>query len=354
MAIAVYFSQVRSMPLFQVLFIEHKKKQNLSTDYKKEQRQIDTKHFVTSFLIPIGISIGLAFTSMFYVFYPGQWWSHEQAFLWNFEYNLFSYYPLIVVVCSCLLLYFAYRIKPTRVENSVPVLLFISLLMPIVALIYAAVFQQYSAPWFVTFMMEHTPQNLRSLANIALNYYRLTFLACFILLSYLIYHFTVEDRKVYTFAGGKFLRGLIEEGMCILPRRVCVGDSHDISLYVKLSDDFTNRACSGQCYYESGDYIEAELQAVELKVDNEKKRMKICETSPIPITTWNCSFPTPGWHTINLVINVIKHNDNAKDIIFAQKHKVKVDRLLSASIAPVVAIITPILLSVIQYLHSLP
>ena len=348
--IVAYFWRVRNIPLFQVLFIERKEEQRLLMDRKEGQRQIDTKHFVTSFLIPVGISIGLAFTVMSYSLYPGHWWSSEHTFWWSFQHTPLSDYPLIVVVCSCILLYFAYRVKPARVESSVPALLFISTLMSTGTVTYAIA--SHTLEYFLLEIQNipviSAPGTVQFLLSFFLFSTRITFLACFVVLSYLIYHFNAEDQKVYTLAEEKQLRGLIEEGMWILPRRVRVGDSHSISLYLKLSNDFVSRACSGNCSYESGDYLEAELQAIELKVDTDKKRLKVCETSPIPITNWNCSFPTPGWHTINLMINVVKQIDNSRDIVFAQQHNVKVESLLNASIAPMVAIITPVLIALVQ------
>jgi len=350
-----YFWRVRNTPLFHVLILERKEDQGLFMERKEEQGQMDTKRFLTLVLIPVGISIGLAFTVMGYSLYPDHWWSSEHTFWWSFQHTPLSSYPLIAVVCSSVLLYFAYRIKPGQVQRSISSLLFISTMLSIFVVLYAI--SSHTLEFYLLEVINKTPTqvflfgvpgNIEFLMNIFLFSTRITFLTCFIVLFYLIYHFSTEDREVYTLVQERQLRGLIEEGMWILPRRVRSGGSHSMSLYLKLSDDFVNRACSGHCSYESGDYLEAELQAIELKVDAEKRRLKICETSPLPITTWNCSFPTPGWHTINLMINVVKQRDNSRDIVFAQQHDVKVDSFLNASIAPAFAIIIPVLIALVQ------
>ena len=342
-AIVVYFWRIRNKPLFQVLFIER----------KPGQRQKDIERFVTTFLMPLGISMGLAFMTIGYSVYSSHWWSSNETLLWSFQHNLLTYtsYPLIAVVCSCILLYVAYRIKPARVEDSTPALLFILILMSIGTVSYAIAhnaLRYYIAEIQNTQPISGIPTNMEIVINFFLFSIRIIILVCFIVLSYLIYNFTTEDRKTYTFAEGKQLRGLIEEAMWILPSRVRAGDSHSISLYVKLCDDFVSRACSGKCSYESSDYIEAELQAIELKVDADKKQLRICETSPIPITTWNCGFPAPGWHTINVMINVVKQIDNTKDTVFVQQHDVKVESLANVSVAPVIIGIAPLLITLAQ------
>ena len=335
-SIVAYFWRGRNIPLFQVLFIGNKEKQRFFIDREEERRQLDKKHFVTSFLLPAGISIGLAFTTMTFAPYPEDWWSSEHTLLWSYQHNPLCYYPLVGVVCSCMLLYFAYRMKPAYVENNIPALFYIPVLMSLGTVTYSTVSVLLMVPVS------------KILQFIALTYARIAFLVSFVLLSYLIYHFITQDRKAYTLAEEGHLKGLIEKGVWILPKKVRVGDSHSISLYVELSNYFVNRPCSGKCSYEKGDSLEAGIQAVELKVDGHKKRFKIFESSPIPLTTWNCSFPTPGWHTINLTIDAVKQIDNVRDTVFAQEHKIKVDSSLNASTAPMLAIITPILLTIVQ------
>ena len=56
----LYFWRLRNTPQFHVLFIER----------KEEQKQIDTNSFFRLFLIPISVSIGLAFTTLSYGLYP--------------------------------------------------------------------------------------------------------------------------------------------------------------------------------------------------------------------------------------------------------------------------------------------
>ena len=164
------------------------------------------------------------------------------------------------------------------------------------------------------------------------------------LLFYLTYRNNVEHREVSTLVKEKHLRGIIGEGIGIIPKTVRMDDSHNISLDLTLSEDFvsTDNLCK------SGDYLEAELQGVELKVDGEK-RLKICEASPLPITGWNCSFATPDTHTMNLIINTVKR-DNSRGLIFKYAHDVKVHSFWSVSLVPILTLVIPILVAVIQTL----
>jgi len=161
-------------------------------------------------------------------------------------------------------------------------------------------------------------------------------------LLYLTYLINVEHRKISTLVKEEHLRGVIEEGVGILPKRVRVGNSYNIPIDLALSKDFMS--IYHRCKF--GDYLEVELQGVELKIGGEK-RLRICETSPLLITGWNCSFPTPGTHAMNLKISVVKR-DNSRHLIFTHAHDVKVNSLLSISWVPVFTLITPILTSVVH------
>ena len=135
-----YFWRLRDTPQFHVLFIER----------KEEQKQSDTKQFLTLFLIPAGLSIGLAFTILSYGLYTSYWpywwygWLHGRT-LWLSPGQIFlSFYPLIVVVCSSIGLFYAYHIKPERIQKNVPWLLFI----PLISSIFIEFF---NSPVFVPF-----------------------------------------------------------------------------------------------------------------------------------------------------------------------------------------------------------
>jgi len=120
LGIVWYFWRLRNTPQFHILFIER----------KEERKQINTKRFFRLFLIPVGISTGLSFTILSYETLPlGYWWSPGHTFLWNFEHSPLPYYPLILVVCSSTVFYYAYRIKPERVQKWAPWLLSIPIIL---------------------------------------------------------------------------------------------------------------------------------------------------------------------------------------------------------------------------------
>ena len=129
------------------------------------------------------------------------------------------------------------------------------------------------------------------------------------------------------------LRGVIEEGVGILPKRVRVGDSHSVSLDLTFSKDFATRDSHADCSYKSSDYLEAEIQTIGLDVGSEN-RLKCCETSSLPTTTWIFSFKQSGIHSINLLISVIRPPDQSRDVVFMHQHTVKVDNFLSISRGP--------------------
>jgi len=175
------------------------------------------------------------------------------------------------------------------------------------------------------------------------------YLASVILLLYLVFLTNVDYGKFYTIVKSNHLRSVIEEGVGILPKRVHMDDSYSISLDLTLSDDLMRRSSFENPLYKSNDYLEAEIRAVGLEVDGEK-RVQIYETSQIPVTTWNCRFTESGTHTINLQIYSVKPHNNLRDLIFMHDHDVKVSSLLTVSSEPVLALVTSILVAVIQSL----
>jgi hypothetical protein len=180
-----------------------------------------------------------------------------------------------------------------------------------------------------------------------ISYYTL-FLASFIVLFYLTYRINAGYRKPRTLIKEKHLRGLVDEGIVILPTEVREGGSHSISLDLTLSKDFVKRALDIDDCYKSKDHLEAELQAPGLNVDGEK-RLRIFEASPLPVISWTCHFPTSGTQTITLMIRVVKL-DNSRHVIFMQRRNVKVESFMNISWMPVLAIVTPVLIAVAQVL----
>ena len=134
----------------------------------------------------------------------------------------------------------------------------------------------------------------------------------------------------------------MDSGIALLPNRVHVGDSHNILLDLKLSENVVQGASNVVESCAGGKYLEADLQAAGLKVDGDK-RLRICATSPIPTTTWNCSFPTSGTQTINLLLSINNVPNDTRQVIFIYKHKIWIDDFLSVSWKPILALMTPIL-----------
>lgn len=356
--IVSYFWWLRNQPQFHVLFIE----------CKEEQKQIDTcgwfrkNHFIMLVLLPISIAVGLAITETIY------WLFSEMIVLYTSIQSLqpathfftqtgpFSvgtgslpFIPLIVVACLSALLYFVYLVKPEQVERSLTWFLFIPIILSacmVSHMIYHNVFEWYSG------VLNGNPPPPGSAEFIAYALFpsaHVIFLASLIILFYLAYRINVGYGNLSTCALGEHSQGVIETGVWTLPKRVRANDTHSSSFDVTFSDNFIARASSGNYPYKSSDYLEAEIQAVGLDVRAEE-RLRISETSPLPTTTWVYSFTKSGINTINLKINVVKPPHNLRDVIFMHEHNVKVDSFLSVSLVPVLTLIVPILVVVVQAL----
>ena len=128
------------------------------------------------------------------------------------------------------------------------------------------------------------------------------------------------------------------------------GESHHISLNLTLSKDFIKRALHVDDYHRSNDYLEAELQAPGLNVDGEKRR-RIFEASPLPIISWTCHFPTSGIQAITLMLHVVK-SDNSRHLIFMQRRDIEVDSLMNIAWMPILAVVVPIIIAVVQILFK--
>ena len=335
-SIVWYFWRLRNTPQFHILFIEH----------KEEQKQRNKKQFLASFLIPVGISIGLSITILSYGLYTCYWpYWHKHTNWLSPELVPLSFYPLIVVVFSSIVLYNTYGIKPERVWRGAPSLLF----TPLILSIFIELLETSTVANRLWHFFQGTPfkPGINVTTDIWFFVFRAVFVTSLIVLLYLMYRINVEHMEISTLATEKYLRGVIEKGVGILPKRVHVGDSHSISLDLTLSKDFVSTDHLCKC----SDYLEAELQAVGLKVDGEK-RLRICETSPLLITGWNCIFPSSGTHTMNLMINVVKR-DSSRSLIFMQEHAVKVEGFLSGSGGSILALLTPFFLTIIQFLLHL-
>ena len=266
------------------------------------------------------------------------------------------------MVCSSILLYVAYRITlvyritPVRVQESLLLLLSIPIILAIFAEVLQTSYLLFDpvTDWYANILngTPPLPGTLQFTRDVMFISEHALFLASLTVLFYLTYHINVDYKNFYTLIREKHLRRLIEEGLVILPKKVRVDTSHNISLELKLAADFIGRASKIDYPYKSTDYLETELQGVGLNVDGEK-RLRIYETSPLPITTWSYSFIKSGIQTITLLITVVKTPDNSRDVVFTQKREVNVDSVLSniiASWVPAFALITPILVVVVQTL----
>ncbi len=330
--------RVKNKPQFHVLYIER----------EEGGKEIDTKRFLTFFLIPIGISIGLSFCTIYYGIYPvGFWWRWN--LWWAFEHTLPPWYPLLSIISVYVLLDVATRRRPERVQRGLPWLLS----FPIVLSIIVAFDRIYAnAVQWLDLILQHAtplPGSIGFVDNVLYFSYMTLLLTSFIVIFYLIQHqYTNAERgKLRTLVKERRMRGLVEKGVGILPKEVHVNDSYCVPLSLRLSKSFLKRGSLENFRYDSNDYIEAELQGVGLEVDSDK-RSKICEDSPLPITTWSCCFIKPGIQTITLTINAVKSSNNSRHVLFVQKHAVKVNSFRNISLAPALAIITPILITVLQ------
>jgi len=334
--VVLYFWWLRNKPQFHVLFIEREKNQEHSNDMRYSARV----------LIPIiGITIGLTLPLFFAdLLSLTNWWqSPEQTLLWNFEHNLFAYFPLITVIVICVLLYFVYRIKPERLQRRLPGLLLVPIFLSI--LTKGVDIYNNASNWYSD-VMSNAVQSWGGVyftANIMLFSEFTLFLASFIVLFYLVYH--IKAQYSYTFAEGEHLRGMVEKGVGILPKRVHVGDSHSIPLDLTLSEGFASGGHLGK----SNEYLEAELKAVGLEFDGEK-RVRILEGSPLSVIIWNCRFVESGNYTIDFLLHLVKPSNNSRHLIFSHTHDVNVTSILSVSGAPVLALVVPIVVAVVQAL----
>lgn len=340
-----YLWQLRNTPQFHVLFIER----------KEAEKRVDKERFFRLFLLPVGVSIGLALIMVPYELWPGHWWSPEHTLWWSLGHTPLTFCPLISVICSSVVLYYAYHIRPERVQRSAPWLLFISLILsifyvstnlelyPIKTNFIGRISWLSATSWFGA---PPSPGDIWFPIDWVTFGYRGLFLTSLIVLLYLLYSIKVEQENVSTFAEGEHLRGFIEEGVGILPKRVRAGHSYHISFDLTPSKGFVKRASHVEDHYASSEYLEAELQAPGLTVDGEKQS-RVHETSPLPVITWTCYFSASGIQTINLLIRVIKP-DNSRHLVFRQHHTVKVDNLLNISWAPMLAFISPILVALVQ------
>ncbi|HXY88581.1 MAG TPA: hypothetical protein VEG44_09080 [Candidatus Acidoferrales bacterium] len=350
--IVSYFWRLQNAAQLRVLFIQG----------KKERKQIDTKRFFRLILLPAAVSIGLSVSPLYYglglegslaahasngfgVVGENYWWSPANTD------KFFVFYPLIIVICSCVLLYFIYRITPVRLQRGVPWLFFIPIGLSSVTLLSQIGYNLLD--WYSSASTAAAPRfgSPEFVANVVLFSYYTLFLASFSVLLYLTYHIYVRYRTPFTVVEEKHLHGIVEEGIVILPKKVREGESHHIFLNLTLSKDFIKRASHIDDRYRSNEYLEAELQAPGLIVDGEK-RIRIFEDAPLPIISWTCHFPTIGIQKIAIMINLVK-SDHSRRLIFMQRRDIKVDSLMNIAWMPALAVVTPVLIAIAQIVFKM-
>lgn len=359
--VSCFWLCLRDKPQFHVLFMA----------YKKNREQINAKHYLRHFklvLIPV-VSITAGFSSFISVNYFGiRLGLHPYYFNYLFTLNINEFYQsalmlsLIAGIGVSAPLYIVYRNKPEWLQPSLRRLLLISIFLlgfTTGEMIHRNLFEWYRSVSIgnnstnTTGIMSFNPSS--TLLQAFFSYAPVTlFLVSFIVLFYLAHRITAEYGKFYTLEPEEHLQGFIEEGVAILPKKVRIGDSYSVPLDLTLSECFKSgfyHHTNGRHHYKrrSSDYLEAELQAVGLKVDGEK-RVQIYETSQIPLTTWNCRFVESGTHTINIMIHLVKSYNNSRNLIFSKTHDVKVSSLLAASLLPALTLVVPIVVVVVQAL----
>ncbi|MGA7470197.1 MAG: hypothetical protein WBW25_05145 [Halobacteriota archaeon] len=134
------------------------------------------------------------------------------------------------------------------------------------------------------------------------------------------------------------LNGLIQEVLGILPRKVNVGETHNIEMEFYLKAPI-----------ESQERYEAEPRAAGVTVDG-NRQISISPSSAVPTCIWSCFFQNSGIQTFNVSLSQIKGGDT-KNFIFTHPHDVKVESKVSASLQSVLAIVVSLLSAVAAFIH---
>jgi len=170
-------------------------------------------------------------------------------------------------------------------------------------------------------------------ATVILTLFFLSLIVCFLL----GYQASVDVAPIYSSVEEPLLRKIVTGGLGLLPIRVASGSSHNIRLQFTFSATCGHHDTEAESVEAAAEYVEAEVQAAALKVDGEK-RLRLCDTSPLPATTWNCQFLESGAHTLNLIVSEIYSATETRNVVFAFEHKFKVKGAVMTSVQPVVAI----------------
>jgi hypothetical protein len=158
-----------------------------------------------------------------------------------------------------------------------------------------------------------------------------------LIISFLLgYQASVDASPIYASVEEPLLYRFVKSGLGIFPKKVALGSSQNIILRFAFSDKcgtHSNPVPAGSC----NEYVEAELQAAALKVDGDKK-LRLYDTSPLPVSLWNCQFPESGTQIVNLIISEVNSATDTRSVVFTFEHTIKIKGALIASVQPVVAI----------------
>ncbi|MGZ4846792.1 MAG: hypothetical protein ACXV3D_02805 [Halobacteriota archaeon] len=158
-----------------------------------------------------------------------------------------------------------------------------------------------------------------------------------LIVSFLLgYQASINITPIYAAVQDPLLHRFITSGRGVLPNRVALGSSHNIILQFVFSNACSSPQDAGS-NRASDEYVEAELQAAAVKVDGEK-RLRLCDTSPLPVSTWSCHFTESGRQTLNLIISEIDATTKTQNVVFTFEHKVDIKGALITSVQPVIAI----------------
>jgi hypothetical protein len=127
-------------------------------------------------------------------------------------------------------------------------------------------------------------------------------------------------------------------GDVILPRKVYVGDSSNISINLRrirsilsvVEEKFSSQDKSGGKFItlqiREDAILEIELQAAALVFGSEKKKQKLSVSSRENLSyRWNCYFPNSGKQLINLIFNVLRSSDTFETLpLGIIEHTIKV------------------------------
>lgn len=209
------------------------------------------------------------------------------------------------------------------------------------ALVYSVLTVWYIIASVYTVGLQHNPY---SLINFMSTLFLLSLLACFLLA-----HRVLKASEYIIEAQNRLHSdNLIQEIVCVLPRRVHVNESHDVLMEFTLSEQEGSVIPGKTDVIEHDAHFEAELRTAGVSVD---KKMRLFAISNISTCIWNCYFQNKGNLTVNLILSSVRSTE-IKDVIFAYKHDIKVDSAFSASVQPIITIGVSIL-SAIVALYSI-